>query len=312
VAVEAGEIDSLARRWVIRKDKGSLTAEDEAELQSWLDADPRHLGAYVRAQAAWEWLGRARILDREPKAAPRWFARHRIAVAAAVCAAASVGAGAALQPTTYETAGGHIRRVGLPDGSMAVLDAGARVKTWIHLGRRDITVERGEAWFLVAHDPTRPFVVRAGATAVRAVGTAFSVARTATGVDVIVTQGVVAAAADPAQPAVRVRAGTEAVLDGGAVRVAALSPLDIDGQLAWREGRIALNGAPLREAIARFNRYNDRKLVLASPELGDISTVGWFQANDPESFARALAVGLHARVDLSADAITISRVAEKN
>ena len=78
-----------------------------------------------------------------------------------------------------------------------------------------------------------------------------------------------------------------------------------------REGRIALSGVPLREAIARFNRYNDRKLVLASPELGDISTVGWFRVTDPESFARAVAISPSAQVSLSENAITISRAAKK-
>lgn len=307
--MEAGEIDNLARRWVIREDKGPLPPEEEAELRSWLAADPRHLGAYVRAQAAWGWMGRARILAPAPTTRRR-PSRYWIAAAAA-CAVAGLGVGAELRPTAFESSDGQIRRVSLPDGSVAVLDADARVKTWIHLGHRDITVERGEAWFQVAHDPSRPFVVRAGEAAVRAVGTAFSVTRTSAGAEVIVTQGVVAASANQAQPAVRVRAGTMAVLDRGAVHTAALSPQDIDDELAWREGRIALSGVPLREAIARFNRYNDRKLVLASPELGDISTVGWFRVTDPESFARAVAISPSAQVSLSENAITISRAAKK-
>lgn len=310
--MEAGGIDNLARRWVIREDKDSLTPEEEAELRAWLDADPRHLGAYVRAQAAWGWMGRARILAVARPPARRLASRHWIAAAAAACAVVSLGAGAALQPAIYESGDGQIRRISLPDGSVAVLDAGARLKTWIHLGRRDITVERGAAWFQVVHDPARPFVVSAGAAIVKDIGTAFSVSRTTNGADVIVTQGAVEASADKTTRPVRVHAGAEAKLDKGAIKVAQLSAQDLDGELAWREGQIALNGVPLREAIARLNHYNSRKLVLADSKLADISTVGWFRLSDPESFARAVAIGLHAEVSLSADAITISEAPEKN
>src|SRR3546814_10056817 len=54
-----------------------------------------------------------------------------------------------------------------------------------------ITLEEGEAWFQVAHDAHRPFVVDVGSVRIRAVGTAFSVRRNPEGVDVMVTEGVV-------------------------------------------------------------------------------------------------------------------------
>jgi transmembrane sensor len=44
-------------------------------------------------------------------------------------------------------------------------------------GLRQVKLDRGEAWFQVAKDPQRPFVVESGPVRVRAVGTAFSVRR---------------------------------------------------------------------------------------------------------------------------------------
>src|SRR3546814_19529010 len=49
----------------------------------------------------------------------------------------------------------------------------------------------GEAWFQVAHDAHRPFVVDVGSVRIRAVGTAFSVRRNPEGSDVLLTEGVV-------------------------------------------------------------------------------------------------------------------------
>ena len=56
---------------------------------------------------------------------------------------------------------------------------------------RNVRIDKGEAWFQVAKDKKRPFVVAAGDVRVRAVGTAFSVRRLEEGADVQVTEGVV-------------------------------------------------------------------------------------------------------------------------
>jgi transmembrane sensor len=58
-------------------------------------------------------------------------------------------------------------------------------------GSREIEIAQGEAWFDVAKDASRPFIVTAGKVRARAVGTAFSVRRRETGVEVLVTEGVV-------------------------------------------------------------------------------------------------------------------------
>lgn len=305
--MDSGSIDSLARRWVIREDSGAMTDADTAQLKAWLEADPRHLGAYLRAQAAWTLLDRARALPAESR--PGVAARRRVWIASALAAtiALALGAGLVLRPNTFATAPGEIRTVRLKDGSTAILDSDTRLAAAIRFGRRDIRVEKGEAWFQVAHDPAHPFVVHAGREEVKAIGTAFSLTRTASGADVIVTQGVVEAHAGLTATPVRLPAGVKAVLTQGTAQVAAMSPQALDEELAWRDGRAAFSGTPLRDAVARFNRYNRRKLVLASPELGAVSIVGWFRLDDPESFARAVSVGLPARVSTSGEAIFIAR-----
>ena len=57
----------------------------------------------------------------------------------------------------------------------AKLEAVVEARAGIHHNRRGIDLIRGEALFDVTKDRKRPFVVTAGATQVRAVGTSFSV-----------------------------------------------------------------------------------------------------------------------------------------
>src|SRR3546814_1649845 len=90
-----------------------------------------------------------------------------------------------------QTAVGEIRRVPLSDGSLAAVNTQTSLDVTMKPQVREIALNDGEAWFQVAKDRARPFVVEVGDVRVRAVGTAFGVKRTAGGVDVQVTEGVV-------------------------------------------------------------------------------------------------------------------------
>ena len=46
-------IDDIAADWVAREDRSTLTRAERARRDAWLDADVRHRGAHVRAQAVW-------------------------------------------------------------------------------------------------------------------------------------------------------------------------------------------------------------------------------------------------------------------
>jgi transmembrane sensor len=81
----------------------------------------------------------------------------------------------------------------------------------------------------------------------------------------------------------------------------ALAPATVGRLLAWREGMVGLDGETLSEAAAEFNRYNDRHIVIDDPALGRERLVGYFRANDPESFAHAAARTLGAEVSVAGD-----------
>jgi transmembrane sensor len=85
---------------------------------------------------------------------------------------------------------------------------------------------------------------------------------------------------------------------------------DIERSLAWREGQIVLEGETLDEAVAQFNRYNNKKLVISDPGLAAEKLVGQFHATDPQTFAEAVATTLGAQVYEQGDTIRLSRSAQ--
>ncbi|MBI1685550.1 FecR family protein [Caulobacter hibisci] len=316
----AADIEACAARWVVRVDQGELPAGETAELESWLAGDPRRLGAYVRAQAGWTLLDRARVLGGEATTpAPARPPSRRALLAGGGVAAAAACIAALFVPrllaARYGTAVGEIRRVPLADGSMAAINTDTTLEVAMKPGKREVRLDRGEAWFQVAKDAQRPFVVESGPVRVRAVGTAFSVRRRDGGSEVLVTEGVVEVWSEGTGEAPRRVTAGERVFasdSAGAARPVPAS-LEITRELAWREGQIVLDGEAFGAAAEEFNRYNARKIVIVDRGLADQRLVGWFRTNEPESFARAAAASFGGRVTVRGDAILVeagTRLAE--
>jgi len=306
----ANEIDEEAIEWAVRRE----TRDDpafEAELQTWLADDPRRVGAFVRAEAGLSYMRRARALrDGAGVAAARGPSRRAIAVGGAAALAAGL-AGVWVTfagDKSYGTQMGEVRRVRLPDGSSVTLNTESQITVSMRRDLRRVTLNKGEAWFKVAKDAQRPFVVEAGDARVRAVGTAFSVRRQDMSADTIVTEGVVEAwSIDQKQARLPIRAGSAASVARGQGAVLVRIDGDVNDALAWRVGQIALHGATLAYAAAEFNRYNARKIIIADPGLAAERVIGQFSADDPEGFAKAAAATVGARVAVEPGSLRLYR-----
>ncbi|MES2058439.1 MAG: FecR domain-containing protein [Pseudomonadota bacterium] len=302
----ASEREAEAARWAMRLD-AACTPAMEAELAEWLAGDDRRKGALLQAEAALALVGEALRHEHDdgveaPPPAASILTRRRLIGAAAAALAASVAGGVLLYRPgeTYRTALGEVRRVPLADGSIAVVNTQSAVDVTIGNQARTIRLEQGEAWFQVAHDKARPFTVEAGPARVRAVGTAFSVRRFGNGSEILVNEGVVEVwLADAERRPVRLSAGKRAFLADDIRTPIAVGMTEVERGLAWRSGKIDLAGEPLSYAVAEFNRYNDRKLVIADPVLAGERFYGVFRVDDPEGFAVTVHDSLKAPVTLS-------------
>jgi transmembrane sensor len=300
------QIEEQAARWVMRIDREGRSPALIADLDHWLAGDSRRAGALLQAEAAWLMLDR--LGGREVAAVAghdsviRISRRHVLAGGATALAASLVGGlFLASAPDRFQTSVGEIRRVPLADGSTAAINTRSRISVALAPKQRLVRIDEGEAWFQVAKDRTRPFVVTAGRVHVRAVGTAFSVRRYNGGADVLVTEGVVEAWVDgPKGPVVRLAAGQQAyVADNGPITQPPSQPSDVDRALSWRAGKIDLAGEPLERGVAEFNRYNERQIRIVDPNLARERFYGVFRTDDPEGFAAAVRRSLDVPVDFS-------------
>ncbi|MBW8881707.1 MAG: FecR domain-containing protein [Asticcacaulis sp.] len=315
-----GTIEDQAAAWLARMQAVPDDAE-RAAFAAWHDADPRHAGAYLRAEAAWMLLDRAQVMSHGDtflarQAAADKLNRHHAArtrryvlggaAAASVTAAAFVGYRLS-HVLSLETGRGELRNVPLKDRSTAAVNTDSRIEVSLGDKLRHVELVKGEAWFEVAKNPDAPFVVSAGDIRVRAVGTAFSVRRRDGGADVLVTEGVVEAwnVRDKTKR-VTLKAGAEAFVPNAPEAAAvAYKPEEVERKLAWRDREIILNSTALGDAVAEFNRYNSREIVIADPGLSKAELVGGFHVDEPDSFARAVHTALNVPVSIGNDRIVI-------
>jgi len=235
------------------------------------------------------------------------------ASAASVLIAALLTAGWFLRSggTDYRTAVGALKTVHLADGSEVTLNTDTDLTVLLTQGERHVDLRRGEAFFQVAKDPTRPFVVQAAGERVVAVGTEFSVRREGQNLQVIVTDGKVRlegqGSRGPDAPVAFVPAGHAARVVASEVLVKPEAPAEGEAALSWRRGYLIFHDTSIADAVAEFNRYSTRKIVIEDPAIGSIRIGGNFRSTSSEAFLRLLSDGFPVRVDDRGDEVFLTR-----
>jgi len=290
---ERKALNNTAADWLARLQNEDLSPAQRAEFDCWMDADPANAVAYARAEFAWEHAKRLQAAPPPQVAISRFASRPQWAAAAGIVVAL-IGIAAwyfAWQSNAYTTDIGERRSVALADGSQINLNTASRIEVDLSDEQRVVHLVRGEGLFKVAHDAQRPFIVMAGDTAVRAVGTAFNVrVRGQQLVEVTVTEGVVAVGDQ------RIAADSVVVVAAGEVNRVALAKDALQRRVAWREGVIELKGETLAQAVEEFNRYRKRKLVIADPSIASIRVGGRFETDEADKFLNAVTAGFPVRV----------------
>ena len=331
------EIEVAASAWFAKQQSDQWTPEHQSELNAWLEQSTAHRIAFLRVCEAWKRFGQldGLVPDRLPGTIPErgawvWGSTrresegfsirgalkvpfHRVRRLAAGVALLGVLAAAGLtswyvtqRSTGYRTEVGQVRSILLEDGSHLTLDAGSRIDVAVRADERRIDLIRGDAYFEVARDPMRPFVVSVGRARVVAVGTQFYVERGDNGLIVLVTEGKIRLD-QPAGSSQEVAAGSEARLDATEILISRPTELQVEETLGWRNGYLLFRDTSLVEAIAKFNRYSHKTMLIEDPSIAGIRIGGHFRLDDVQGFLWLLKSGFPINVDERGDRIVLTR-----
>jgi transmembrane sensor len=339
------QIEEQAAAWLAHRDSDQWTDTDAAGLAQWLEASTANRVAYLRLESVWETTHRLKALGaglsqstvpapggwqdspffedssrdapslRDPslantQATRPW--RRFLAIAATVVIAVAVSAYFKLSSPgdRYSTPIGGSASLPLQDGSNLTLNTASKIRVELSANERRIDLDKGEAFFEVAKDKSRPFVVHVGNVRVIAVGTKFSVLRDGDDVRVVVTEGTVRLEASRTSSTIEstsLSAGAIARTRGEDVVLQTASVPQAEDILSWRQGYLTFHDTPLADAVREFNRYNSHRITISDPSVADIRISGTFRPTNYQAFVRLLESGFSLRAETAAETTVLSK-----
>jgi len=317
-----GDVRDIAAGWFARQRSGEMTPQDRAALRAWLEQDPAHRIAYLSIRRSWGGTAQLRADPQVLEIREYWsrqqprraLGRTAAAVAAVIVMGASglIGWRVATGPhplkdEAFRTAVGRQETVKLPDGSEVTLNTDTVLRTRTDKERRLVYLERGQAYFKVAHDKRHPFVVTAAGRTVTALGTAFDVRVDDGAFTVTLVEGKVRV--EEPVPAKVASGGPQRAVNFEATEMTAGSRLVATAQEPWRvtsanvvvdtswtRNILIFDNQPLVAVVAELNRYSEKKIVIADAAIEKTPVSGTFRPGDVDSFVRTVQAYRLARV----------------
>ena len=313
---EAG-VKQQAVSWYLRIEEG-ISQSDFRSWRAWLAEDEANAEAFDAVSEFWQQSEQLDDLpwptDQELVAdnydgslalplaektvlklpAPKRGRRAWLALAASVAIASVLSVALLKNPepieTNFQTAIGEHQVIDLEDGSRITLGAHSVVSVSFDKDLRQIKLESGEAYFKVAKDSSRPFIVAAGSRTVHAVGTEFNVNIGVRDIKVSVLEGRVKVegpsverSGNPTgqESATVSSLETGDVLDFNAVEdIGIVREVDPLFATSWLDRRLAYVGAPMESVIADVNRYSEIELIIGDQATQQLTFTGTIFSDD--------------------------------
>lgn len=182
--------------------------------------------------------------------------------------------------TLYTPAGQRAQLV-LQDGTEVWLNAKSKLTYPAHFSdkERRVTVE-GEAFFKVAKDPSKPFIVSAQEVDMKVLGTQFNVySYPETGyVQTSLLEGSVSVFfPNKESEGIILKPDQQVTVSNGKMKV---EPIRLSEQFLWRDGIYAFENEPLIDILKKMELYYDVKIVVKDISIFNETYTGKFRQRD--------------------------------
>jgi len=313
--------------WVARLRSETVGEADLAGFADWLNASKNHQQAWDNAMETWEMLGVVSHLpvdpllaaDNQSKPNNSWFShlfsgfwKPMTTLGASALVAMSLFMMVQEDRQYYYSAVGEYQQITLQDGSIVELNTDSSIAVSMGESSRDIELLKGEAFFTVASDKSKPFVVSVGEARVQALGTAFNIYRQSEQQAMVsVVEGVVrvseVSGSATAAPESKMLLANDVVLVDESSGLSELQASNIERATAWRSGQILFDKASVHEAIVILNRYLEHKIVVASNTSSEHRVSGIFSIREQHETLNAVAQAFDLALTPAGDSWLLSQ-----
>ncbi|MGE0642269.1 MAG: FecR domain-containing protein [Nitrospira sp.] len=308
-----------ATEWFARLRSENCSDEERRLFESWRSRAPEHAAAYEQVMALWSdpalrsAATQAAALSRpfestNPVARRVPFQVKPFALAATIAGVLIlIGLGMDLPlrlASDYHTSTGERQVVQLSDGSVVTMNTRSAIGMAYDDRNRRVDLLAGEAFFQVAPDAQKAFVVSSYGITTRAVGTEFLVRHQADGIQVTVTEGVVELApAHSGWAPIHVAAGKQIVVSTRGPEPA--RDVDVNRVTSWLRGRLVVEDARLGDVIEELRRYHSGTIQVWNRSVNEIRVSGSYNLADPMAVLLALTETLPVQMARVTDRVVV-------
>ena len=331
-------VHKKACEFMARIDRGNLTAQEEFEIRDWLSQSELHreeLGQVADFWGQTQSIMTFCMTEKQknkatwgiPKNSRVFESLKWPAVVVLPILLIALFLGGPLQKSTpskdmlaqngrYTTTAGQQKTVMLNDGSEIQINTSSEIIVNYDKQSRNVILQKGEAFFTVASDPSKPFTVFTSTGSVQAVGTAFSVRQEGQFALLKVSEGRVKLRRldidNPLLPTDAIkdfkRESDIFVGDGESVefnleteKVVSLKPEVMERQLLWRKGFLAFEGEPLSKVLEEVSRYSNYAFIIDTEKVKDLPVSGYYPISKLDTIFSALEFNLGVKIEKTDD-----------
>ena len=196
------------------------------------------------------------------------------------------------EPTIYTTTAQEVREIELPDGSQITLNGSSTLTVFKDFNEDERTVAlHGEAFFDVARDESRPFIIESGEATTQVLGTSFNIRNSgAEGVVLInVVSGKVSFASS--QDELILTKDMSAKYDSNNSSLALTS--NNSNELFWKTKKLKFNDTKLSEVVVTLEKHFKIKLSLQPTSLANCLFTGSFDDPKLEEVLEVMSISLN-------------------
>jgi len=327
---------------ILRYFSGEITEDELRLLSEWMKADAKNEELFTQYRKTWDLIEKQKIystinLDQEWEALQGKLAvsgiekqakvitldqnknsipfslrkTWKIAATVTILLAASFILYfniSKLRDTTITAQTSNIEHV-LPDGTVVSLHAGSQIRYAAAFGSKIRKVElTGEAYFEVAHDKTKPFIVSSGDARVKVLGTKFNVnTKKAVGtMEVVLTSGKVSVFYKRSpQENVLLNPGEKAVLLVNQKQISKSSNID-PNYMAWKTRVLVFDNETLGYVVNTLQNVYQVPVKLTDPVLAECLVTASFDNQSLESVLEVIKETLDLQVKQKGNTIEVS------
>lgn len=332
------ESNDIIKELIAKSLAGETTAEQELQLQKWLQSDSENQKYYesvrkvsqlvedrfaikesknieIDLDAEWNTFinridhERDSVFRPEPKDTSNslWL---KIAAGLLILVTASFGINYLFSRngvSTYQTAA-EIKTITLPDGSTVTLNKYSKLTHDEDFSEENRSLSfSGEAFFDVTSNPKLPFIIKLKTAEIEVVGTSFNVLAydSIDIAEVTVKTGVVKFSSVKTGKAVKLSAGKKGTYTEKELELVSAENTDVNF-LSWSTRKISFNETDLKIIVSTLNKVYNANIILAADVSDSCVVTANFEGQPLESVLRVLESTLNLTYSVQDDSIIIT------